>query len=45
MGSFREKVGGMQQAGGKAWEEFKSGMDAAMDDLREAYNKALYRFK
>jgi hypothetical protein len=29
----------LQKAGGKAWEEFKSGMDAAIDDLREAYNK------
>lgn len=35
----------MQKTGGKAWEELKSGTDAALDDLKKSYDDALSHFK
>ena len=38
------KLKEMSSSSGKAWEQLKSGIDAAMDDLSNAYKKAAAEF-
>ena len=38
------KLKELSSSSGKAWEQLKSGIDAAMDDLGNAYKKAAAEF-
>ena len=42
--TVREKLQALQSASGKAWEDAKAGMTAAMEDLEKAYEQAVSRF-
>ncbi len=39
-----EKMKELVASGGSAWDQFKSGIDAAMKDLADAYNNAVAEF-
>jgi uncharacterized protein YoxC len=39
-----EKLKELSSSSGNAWEQLKSGIDAAMEDLRNAYKKAAAEF-
>lgn len=39
-----EKMKELGDSGGSAWDQFKSGVDAAMEDLARAYNNAVAEF-
>lgn len=40
-----KKLGQMQNASDAAWQDVKSGVDKAMDDLTNAFNNAAARFR
>jgi len=39
-----EKLKELSSSSGSAWEQLKSGLDAAMDDLIDAYKKVVAEF-
>jgi chromosome segregation ATPase len=41
----RDKLDDLRDAGENAWEDMKAGLDKSWDDLGDAMNKALARFK
>jgi len=41
----REKLNELEETSAEKWEEFKSDMDAALQDLQESYRKAVSHFK
>lgn len=42
--AVRNKLEKLRSASGKAWEDAKSGVEAAMEDLEKAYKQAISRF-
>jgi len=40
-----KKLEELRSTSGKAWEDLKSGLDTAMDEIEKAYQQALSRFK
>ncbi len=40
----QSKLEQLQASGGKAWEDLKAGMDAAMEDLDKSYQDAVSHF-
>ena len=41
----KQKLQDLRESGDDAWEELKAGGDKALDDLRDALNRAASRFK
>jgi hypothetical protein len=39
----RKKLDEMKLAGGKVWEDLKSGMDKAVEDLEKSFDRAVSR--
>jgi hypothetical protein len=40
----RKKLAKLKDSGSEAWDEMKSGLNQAMDDLEKAYNDAKTKF-
>jgi capsule polysaccharide export protein KpsE/RkpR len=43
--SLRQKLDGLKEPGGAAWEDLKKGMDAAIGEFKAAVQSAVSRFK
>jgi hypothetical protein len=43
--SIRQKLQGLREPGGEAWNDLKQGVDSAIDDLKVAVQSAVSRFK
>ena len=42
---LQKKIDELKSSSAKAWEELKTGIDTALDDLEKSYDKALAHFK
>ena len=43
--SVRQKLQGLKEPGGAAWDDLKKGIDSAIGDLKDAVQSAVARFK
>ena len=41
----KQKLQDLRESGDDAWEELRAGVDKALDDLKDALNRAASRFK